>query len=101
MIDEYINYQLEAEKKYGKDTIVFYENGSFYEIYGVDNEKERVGQPKRVIELAHHQETAVGTDLRATELQSHARVEIHPITPLRTRTHWVIHETHPPQPSTP
>ena len=25
MIDEYINYQLEAEKKYGKDTIVFYE----------------------------------------------------------------------------
>jgi DNA mismatch repair protein MutS len=51
MIDEYINYQLEAEKKYGKDTIVFYENGSFYEIYGVDNEKERVGQPKRVSEI--------------------------------------------------
>ena len=51
MIDEYIAYQLEAEKKYGKDTIVFYENGSFYEIYGVDNEKERVGQPKRVSEI--------------------------------------------------
>lgn len=50
-IDEYITYQLNAEKKYGKNTIVFYENGTFYEIYGVDNDKEKVGQPKRISEL--------------------------------------------------
>lgn len=50
-IDDYIKYQLEAEQKYGKNTIVFYENGSFYEIYGVDNDKEKVGQPKRVSEI--------------------------------------------------
>jgi len=37
-IDEYLNYQIEAEKKYGENTIVFYENGTFYEIYGVDND---------------------------------------------------------------
>jgi DNA mismatch repair protein MutS len=50
-IDEYLNYQTEAEKKYGENTIVFYENGTFYEIYGVDNDMEKVGQPKRISEL--------------------------------------------------
>lgn len=50
-IDEYIKYQLDAEAKYGKNTVVFYENGSFYELYGVDNDKEKVGQPKRVSEI--------------------------------------------------
>jgi DNA mismatch repair protein MutS len=50
-IDEYLNYQIEAEKKYGENTIVFYENGTFYEIYGVDNDSEKVGQPKRISEL--------------------------------------------------
>lgn len=50
-IDEYLNYQTEAEKKYGENTIVFYENGTFYEIYGVDNASEKVGQPKRISEL--------------------------------------------------
>ena len=50
-IDEYLNYQTEAEKKYGENTIVFYENGTFYEIYGVDNTIEKVGQPKRISEL--------------------------------------------------
>jgi DNA mismatch repair protein MutS len=50
-IDEYLNYQTEAEKKYGENTIVFYENGTFYEIYGVDNTTEKVGQPKRISEL--------------------------------------------------
>ena len=50
-IDEYLNYQTEAERKYGENTIVFYENGTFYEIYGVDNTIEKVGQPKRISEL--------------------------------------------------
>ena len=50
-IDEYLTYQLNAEAKYGKNTIVFYENGTFYEIYGVDNEIEKVGQPKRISEI--------------------------------------------------
>jgi hypothetical protein len=61
----------------------------------------RSDSPSAVIKLAHHQKAAVGTELRAAKFQPHARVEIHPITPLRTRTHWVIHETRPPQPSTP
>jgi hypothetical protein len=53
------------------------------------------------IELAHHHETTVRAELRTSKFQPHAWVEIHPICPLRTRTRWVIHETHPSQPSTP
>ena len=48
MIDEYLKYQQDAEKKYGKNTIVFYENGTFYEIYGVENEEENVGNARNV-----------------------------------------------------
>jgi hypothetical protein len=34
-------------------------------------------------------------ELRAAKFQPHARVEIHPICPLQTRTLWVIHKTRP------
>jgi len=37
---------------------------------------------------------------RGSKFKPHARVESHPICPLRTRTLWVIHETRPSQPST-
>jgi hypothetical protein len=63
--------------------------------------RRQIGQPERVIQLAHHQKAAVRTELRAAKFQPHARVEIHPICPLRARTLWVIHETRPSQPSTP
>ncbi len=61
----------------------------------------KLRQPERVIQLAHHQEPTVRTELRATKFQPHTRVEIHPTCPLRARTLWVIHETGPSQPSTP
>jgi len=48
LIDDYLNYQLEYEKKYGKRTVVLMEVGSFFEIYGVDNDKEKIGKPKKI-----------------------------------------------------
>ncbi len=45
--------------------------------------RSQIGQPERVIELAHHQETAVRTDLCAPEL-AHAAVEIDSITSIQT-----------------
>ena len=61
----------------------------------------QIGQPERVIQLAHHQKTTVGTELRTPELHMNPAVELDPICPLRTRTLWVIHEARPSQPSTP
>jgi len=60
----------------------------------------QIGQTKRVIQFAHHQEAAVGTELRAAKFQPHTAVEIDPICLLRTRTLWVIHKTSPSQPPT-
>lgn len=48
LIDDYLNYQLEHEKKYGKRTVVLMEVGSFFEIYGVDNDTEKIGKPKKI-----------------------------------------------------
>ena len=39
----YFEYQKEYEAKYGKKTVIFMEVGSFFELYGVDNEEEKIG----------------------------------------------------------
>jgi hypothetical protein len=67
----------------------------------IERRRRQIGQPERVIELAHHQQATVRTELSAAKFQSHARVEIHPICPLQSRTLWVIHEARPSQSSTP
>lgn len=41
--DDYVRYTNEYKIKYGEQTIVFIEIGSFFEIYGVFNEKETSG----------------------------------------------------------
>ena len=47
------------------------------------------------IQLAHHQKTAVGTELRATKFQPHPAVKTKPpITPFEC-TLWVIHNPLP------
>lgn len=51
LLDEYFGYQTSCEAKYGRNTIVLYENGHFFEIYGVENEFEQVGQARRISEI--------------------------------------------------
>ena len=59
-----------------------------------------IGQPERVIRLAHRRQTAVPTELRSPEFQPHTAVEIHPIAPLGTRTFQAIRKTRPSLPTT-
>ena len=40
---EYINIYNDSIKKYGPKTAVLYQCGSFYELYGVDNDTEKLG----------------------------------------------------------
>ena len=49
IIDEYLDYQTQFEKKYGPKAIVLMEVGSFFEVYGVENDEEHIG---RVSELS-------------------------------------------------
>ena len=41
IIDEYLDYQHEYEKKYGEFTIVMMQVGHFFEAYGIDNKEEQ------------------------------------------------------------
>lgn len=43
MIDEYFNIYNEKSKEYGDKTCVLMMVGSFYEVYSIDNEKEKIG----------------------------------------------------------
>lgn len=51
MIDDYFNIYTECINKYGNRTCVLYECGSFYEIYRVDNENEKIGNADEIAEI--------------------------------------------------
>lgn len=57
LIEEYFDYQEFYEKKYGNDTVVFMEVGSFFEIYGIDNDIEKLGKVKEISEILNIQMT--------------------------------------------
>lgn len=48
LIKVYFKYQLEHEKKYGEDTVILMQVGSFFEMYGVDNGIEKIGNLKKI-----------------------------------------------------
>ena len=57
LIDEYFEYQLNFEKKYGTETLVLMQVGSFFEFYGVDNKEEKIGNLQFITELLNIQLT--------------------------------------------
>lgn len=57
LIHEYLNQQIDYEEKYGKNTLVLMQVGSFFEFYGVNNNQEKIGSPEEVAELLNIQLT--------------------------------------------
>ncbi len=53
----YFDLQRHFEEKYGKDTVVFMEIGTFYEVYEVNNDEEQIGKAKEIAELLNIQLT--------------------------------------------
>ena len=53
----YFELQLYFEKKYGKDTLVLIEIGTFFEVYEVNNDELKVGKAKEIAELLNIQLT--------------------------------------------
>ncbi|NOQ32184.1 MAG: DNA mismatch repair protein [Helicobacteraceae bacterium] len=53
----YFDLQTHFESKYGKDTVVFMEIGTFFEVYEVNNETLQVGKAKEMAELLNIQLT--------------------------------------------
>ena len=57
IFEEYETFLAKYQKIYGDKTILLYQNGMFFEIYGVDNEKEKVGSVKEISDLLNIQMT--------------------------------------------
>ena len=57
LTETYFNLQKYFEKKYGKDTIILMEIGSFFELYEVNNKDIKIGKAKEVAELLNIQLT--------------------------------------------
>ncbi|MBA3026802.1 MAG: DNA mismatch repair protein [Sulfurimonas sp.] len=53
----YFDLQRFFEEKYGKDTVVFMEIGTFFEVYEVNNDDEQIGKAKEIAELLNIQLT--------------------------------------------
>jgi len=53
----YFELQTYFEKKYGKNTVVFMEIGTFFEVYEVNNDELQVGKAKEMAELLNIQLT--------------------------------------------
>ena len=53
----YFDLQKHFEEKYGNDTVVFMEIGTFYEVYEVNNDEEQIGKAKEIAELLNIQLT--------------------------------------------
>jgi len=57
LTQHYFKLQQLFEEKYGKDTIVLMEIGTFYEVYEVNNDEEQIGKAKEIAELLNIQLT--------------------------------------------
>jgi len=53
----YFDLQEFFEEKYGNDTVVFMEIGTFFEVYEVNNEEQQIGKAKEIAELLNIQLT--------------------------------------------
>ncbi|MEA3228168.1 MAG: DNA mismatch repair protein, partial [Campylobacterota bacterium] len=57
LTQSYFELQQFFENKYGEDSVVFIEIGSFFEVYEINNEKEQIGKAKEIAELLNIQLT--------------------------------------------
>ncbi|CAA6799972.1 MAG: DNA mismatch repair protein MutS [uncultured Sulfurovum sp.] len=55
--EAYFAIQEYLEEKYGSDTIVFFELGSFFEVYEIDNDEQQIGKAQEIAELLNIQLT--------------------------------------------
>jgi DNA mismatch repair protein MutS len=53
----YFDLQKYFENKYGKDTVIFMEIGTFFEVYEINNDDEQIGKAKEIAELLNIQLT--------------------------------------------
>ncbi len=66
----YFDLQRYYEKKYGHDTLVLMEIGSFFEVYEVNNDHEQIGKAKEISELLNIQLTRKNKSILENSVQN-------------------------------
>lgn len=62
-LDDYKHFFDMYTERYGKQTVVLYQQGLFHEIYGVDNETEKIGNVSEIANLLGIKETRANTKI--------------------------------------
>ena len=68
--ETYFELQAACEAKYGPDTLVIIEIGSFFEVYEVNNEFMKIGKAKEVAEFLNIQLTRKNKTILENSLQN-------------------------------
>jgi DNA mismatch repair protein MutS len=63
MFEDYERFYREYTEKYGNQTVVLYHNGSFHEVYGLDNDTEQVGNVSEIAAFLGIKETRTATKI--------------------------------------
>ena len=66
LIDEYFKYFEKYRDRYGDGVVVLMEVGSFFEIYGVDSEEEKIGNVQEISRLLNIQMTRKNKKIEKT-----------------------------------
>lgn len=66
MINEYFEIYEEKCKEYGPKTAVLYACGSFYEVYSIDNETEKIGNAQEIANVLHIVYTSKNKNLKCS-----------------------------------
>jgi len=66
----YFDLQRYFEKRYGKDTLVLMEIGSFFEVYEVNNDDMQIGKAKEISELLNIQLTRKNKSILENSIQN-------------------------------
>ena len=69
-LEEYEQFLMKYQELYGRRTVVLYQMGKFHELYGVDNEHEKVGNVTEISTLLGIKETRVNTNIPENNRQN-------------------------------
>jgi len=108
LIEEYFDYQKKYEELYGKDVVVFIEVGSFFEVYGIVNENEKMGKVEEISNILNIQLTRKNKSIKEISIKNPLLCGIPTVAfkkhlkYLNSKTNWTIilveQITPPPKP---
>ncbi len=70
IVEEYFDVLSQYTKKYGDKTVVLFQVGAFYEVYGIDNTKEKIGNVSDLSNILNVQKTRANKKIIESSLSN-------------------------------